>query len=136
MAARPASVQERWFARMYFIKPLVIAILSLFWLVTGLIALGPGYRAGVGFMQEGGAGTLSGAAVIAGALADIVVGVGIAMRRTARPALCAAIAVSIFYIIAGMMMAPWLWLDPLGPFLKVGPIVVLTLVALAILEDR
>src|SRR5437868_9640900 len=56
LAARPASVQERWFARMYFIKPLVIAILSLFWLVTGLIALGPGYRAGVGFMQEGGAG--------------------------------------------------------------------------------
>ncbi len=136
LTARPASVQERWFAKMYFIKPLVIAMLSLFWLVTGLIALGPGYRAGVGLMQDGGAGTLGGVAVVAGALADILVGVGIAMRRTAAPALCIAIAVSIFYIVAGTMMAPWLWLNPLGPFLKVGPIVVLTLVALAILEDR
>jgi hypothetical protein len=31
---------------------------------------------------------------------------------------------------------PWLWYDPLGPMLKISPIVVLNLVALAILEDR
>lgn len=33
-------------------------------------------------------------------------------------------------------MTPWLWLDPFGPLLKMGPILVVTFIALAILEDR
>ena len=33
-------------------------------------------------------------------------------------------------------MTPWLWAEPLGPFVKILPILVLNLVALAILEDR
>ena len=136
LAAEPASVQERWFAGLYFLKPLTFAVLSLFWIVTGLVSLGPGYGAGVALMQEGGAGALSGPCVIAGALADMLVGIGIAVRRTARPALYAALALSVFYLAAGTAILPRLWLDPLGALVKVGPILVLHLVALAILEDR
>jgi len=33
-------------------------------------------------------------------------------------------------------MTPWLWAEPLGPFVKIFPILVLNLLALAILEDR
>jgi hypothetical protein len=54
LAARPASVQERWFSRIYFLKPIAFVILSLFWLITGLIAFGPGYRAGFELMHEAG----------------------------------------------------------------------------------
>jgi uncharacterized protein YbjT (DUF2867 family) len=136
LAAHPASAQERWFSRLYFLKPLVFVVLSFFWVVTGLIALGPGYLAGVGLLQEGGIGALGGECVIAGALIDIAIGVGIALRRTARAALYTAIAISVFYLIAGTATTPWLWLDPLGSFLKTGPIFVLTFIALAILEDR
>jgi DoxX-like family len=100
-------VQERWFSRTYFLKPILFASLSLFWLATGLIAVGPGYRVGLGLMQEGGTGVLSGVWVIAGALADIVIGICIAMRRTTRAALRAAITMSIFYIVAGTAFAPW-----------------------------
>ena len=136
LAAHPASVQERWFSRMYFLKPTVIAMLSLFWVITGLIALGPGYRVGVGLMQQGGAGIPGEASVITGAFADILIGIGIALRRTVRPALYVAIAVSLFYVVAGTAITPWLWLDPLGPLVKAGPILALTLAALAVLEDR
>jgi uncharacterized protein YbjT (DUF2867 family) len=136
LAARPASVQERWFAKMYFLKPTVITMLAVFWVMTGLIALGPGYRLGFGLMQEGGAGALSAPSVIAGALADIVIGIGIAVRRTARLALYISTALSVFYLVAGTALTPWLWLDPLGPLVKTGPIMVLTLTAFAILEDR
>ncbi|HEY1431974.1 MAG TPA: DoxX-like family protein [Stellaceae bacterium] len=136
LAARPASVQERWFSRIYFLKPIAFVVLSLFWLITGLIALGPGYGAGVELMHEAGAGGLSGGCVIAGALTDIVIGIAIALRHTARAGLYAAIAVSVFYAIAATAMTPRLWLDPLGPLVKIAPIVVLTLVALAVLEDR
>jgi uncharacterized protein YbjT (DUF2867 family) len=136
LAAHPASVQERWFSRIYFLKPIAFAVLSLFWLITGLIALGPGYRAGAELMHDAGAGTLSSACVIAGAVTDIVIGIAIALRRTARTGLYVALAVSVFYTIAATAITPWLWLDPLGPLVKIAPIVVLTVVALAILEDR
>jgi hypothetical protein len=69
-------------------------------------------------------------------LLDILVGIGIAVRRTARAALWASIAVSLAYMAICTVLAPWLWLDPLGPMLKLWPILVLTLVALAIREDR
>ena len=35
----PASVQDRWHARLYFMKPLTLAALSAFWLASGVIGL-------------------------------------------------------------------------------------------------
>jgi DoxX-like family len=87
-------------------------------------------------MEEGGAGELAGPSVVAGALADIAIGIGIAWRQTARYALYAALAISLFYAAAGTILVPRLWADPLGPMLKIWPIMVLNVVALAILEDR
>ncbi|HEY3516296.1 MAG TPA: SDR family oxidoreductase [Gammaproteobacteria bacterium] len=137
LAREPASVQERWFARLYFLKPAVFGVLALFWIGTGLISLGPGWERGLEYLLAGGvSGGLAEAGVIAGALADIAIGVGIAFRRTARGALLAAIALSFFYMIAGTFVLPVLWLDPVGPMLKIWPIIVLNLVALAIVEDR
>jgi uncharacterized protein YbjT (DUF2867 family) len=137
LAREPASVQERWFARLYFLKALVFVVLALFWIGTGLISLGPGWEEGLSYLRDGGLPEgLARAGVIAGAVADIAIGVGIAMRRTARGALWAAIAISVFYMIAGSFVLPRLWLDPVGPMLKIWPIIVLNLVALAIVDDR
>jgi uncharacterized protein YbjT (DUF2867 family) len=136
LKATPAGVQERWFASLYFLKPLAFITLALFWLVTGLLSVGPGYAIGVSLMQEGGAGWLSGPSVIAGGIADIAIGIGIAVRRTARIALWAGLAISVFYAIAGTALVPRLWIDPLGPMVKIWPIMVLMLLALAILRDR
>ncbi len=136
-AARPASVQERWFARLFFVKPLLIACLALFWFATGVICLGPGWRAGLAMMAEAGlAPTMAMLAVAAGSLGDIAVGVAIAFRRTARRGLCAAIAVSLGYAALGTWLLPRLWADPLGALLKIIPLVALHLAALAIVEDR
>ena len=35
LSAEPASVQDVWFARLYLLKPAMIAVLSLFWLASG-----------------------------------------------------------------------------------------------------
>jgi uncharacterized protein YbjT (DUF2867 family) len=136
LAAEPASVQERRFARLYFLKPLVIGVLALFWIITGLISLGPGWGIGVELMQMAGTGPLAAPGVIAGALIDIVIGVAIAFRRTARLGLYAAMALSLFYIVVGTLLMPSLWIDPIGPMLKIVPLLVLQLVALAMLDDR
>jgi uncharacterized protein YbjT (DUF2867 family) len=136
LAAEPASVQERWFAGLYLLKPLVIAVLSLFWIATGLISLGPGFAASKAFMEEMHLGELAGPSVIAGALADIAIGMGIAWRPSARAALYAALGLSLFYAVIGTVLVPRLWADPLGPLLKIVPVTVLNVVALAILDDR
>jgi uncharacterized protein YbjT (DUF2867 family) len=136
LAASPPSVQDRWFAQLFFLKPVIFVALSLFWIGTGLVSIGPGYEIGVEHMLKAGAGALSGPSVIAGGLADFAIGVAIAFRRTARAGLYGALAISLFYAVAGTAIRPDLWIEPLGPMLKIGPIMVLNLVALAVLEDR
>jgi uncharacterized protein YbjT (DUF2867 family) len=136
LARRPASVQERWFAGLYLLKPVLFGVLALFWIVTGLLSLGPGFDAGVALLLEGGAGRLSGPAVMGGGLLDIALGLALAWRRTTRQGLWAAIALSLVYLVAGSLLLPLLWADPLGPLVKVFPILALHLAALAILEDR
>jgi hypothetical protein len=121
----------------YLLKPTVFATLAMFWVATGVISLGPGWQRGMELVMEGRTGeTLARLAVLSGGLADIVIGLLIAVRRTARLGLYAAFLISIAYAVIGAILVPWMWLDPLGPMLKIGPIIVLNLVALAILEDR
>jgi uncharacterized protein YbjT (DUF2867 family) len=136
-AAEPASVQERWFAGMYLIKPAIFVVLSLFWISTAFVSLGPGWSYGIGLMGEGGVeGTAAALTVVAGALADLVIGLAIAYRPISRYGLYAAIAISFIYAIIGTILVPRLWADPLGPMLKIWPIIVLHFAALAVLEDR
>jgi len=136
-ASEPASVQERWFARIYLLKPVLFVVLCLFWISTALVSLGPGWDYGIGLMREGGVEEASAAlTVVAGGLADLAIGLAIAYRPTSRYGLYAAIAISFTYAIIGTILVPRLWADPLGPMLKIWPIIVAHFVALAILEDR
>jgi uncharacterized protein YbjT (DUF2867 family) len=75
LASEPASVQERWFARLYLLKPLIFGVFGCFWIVTGIISLGPGWDHGMSLLREGGLeGDFAGLVVIAGALADLAIG--------------------------------------------------------------
>jgi hypothetical protein len=137
LASEPASVQERWFARMYMLKPLLFVVLCWFWITTAFVSLGPGWDYGIGLMREGGVGGTSATlTVVAGALADLAIGLAIAYRPTSRYGLYAAVAISFTYAIIGTILVPRLWADPLGPMLKIWPIIVTHFVALAIFEDR
>lgn len=136
LAAEPCSVQERWFAGLYIVKPVLFTVLALFWIVTGLICLGPGWEAGIALMQGAGVGLLSAPIVIAGALTDMLIGAAIALRRTTRRGLYAALAITVAYLVAGTLLVPSLWSEPLGPLLKALPIMASHIAALVILEER
>jgi hypothetical protein len=117
-------------------KPLALATFALFWLLTAFVSLGPGYGLAIEYMRRAGAGALSEPSVIAGGVADIAVACGIAWRPTARSALWAAVGLSLAYILAGTILLPGLWRDPLGPMMKIWPILALNLICLAILDER
>ena len=136
LAAEPASVQERWFARLYLLKPIAFATFILFWLLTGVVSLGPGYDWAVDIMKASPAAPIAELVVIAGSIADLVVAGLILFRRTARIGLILGVLVTLAYIVSGTLLRPDLWLDPLGPLMKVCPILALNLILLAILDER
>jgi uncharacterized protein YbjT (DUF2867 family) len=136
LARRPATVQERWFARLYLLKAVAIGTLALFWVVSGLVALSDVRRAAEVLTMRGWGLAPAGFAVVGGALADVALGLAISVRRFLRPAALGMIALSLAYLGLGTFAAPDLWLDPLGPFLKVLPGLVLALVVLAIEPGR
>lgn len=137
LASEPASVQDRWFARLYALKPLLFGIFGLFWIATGIVSLGPGWDIGMFLLREGGLeGNVAVLTVVAGALADIVIGLAILFRPFSRHGLWAALIISLVYIVIGTTLVPRLWSDPRGPMLKIWPVLMLNLVAMAIREDR
>jgi uncharacterized protein YbjT (DUF2867 family) len=136
LAAKPSTQQERTYAALYFLQPLVIGVTSLFFVGTGIISLSIGYDIGAALLQAGGLGALSGPSVIAGGLADLAAGMMIAWRPTVRWGLYLAIALSVFYFVFGTFLLPGLWRDPIGPMLKIFPLITLNLVALAMVRDR
>ncbi|MCK1734547.1 SDR family oxidoreductase [Bradyrhizobium sp. 138] len=137
LAREPASVQERWFARLYALKPLIFGVFGLFWISTGIISLGPGWDIGMSLLREGGLQErFAAVTVTAGALADLVIGLSILWRPLSRYGLWAALIISLTYALIGTVLVPRLWADPLGPMLKIWPVIMLNLVAMAIREDR
>jgi uncharacterized protein YbjT (DUF2867 family) len=134
---RPATIQETWFARLYLLKPLILASLVLFWCLSGLIALAVAFAAARSLLTDHGFPSVPATGVtIASSLADIAVGVAIAVRRTCRRGLAAGIVLSLGYMAGAALLAPDLWIEPLGALVKTGPAIVLMLVALAIMGDR
>jgi uncharacterized protein YbjT (DUF2867 family) len=137
MALHPATVQDRWFARLYVAKPIAIIVLAAFWIATGLIALGPGRSGALQLMRLTGFGLESAKiAVAAGAALDIALGIAILIRRFSRAALIGMLAVSFAYLAAAAITVPQLYADPLGSMLKVFPIMLAIAFVLAILDDR
>ncbi|OWV76965.1 oxidoreductase [Rhizobium sp. R339] len=135
LAANPSGVQDLWFARLYLLKPLVISGLSAFWLLSGLIPLLSMERASahfLPFMPEAAATALT----LATCLIDLALGAAVLVRPLARRALLGMLAVSSAYLSGGTLLEPALWLDPLGPLVKVLPSLLLTLTALATLDER
>ncbi|MGJ0394938.1 MAG: SDR family oxidoreductase [Methylocystis sp.] len=137
LMAEPADVREKWFARIYALKPLIFAVTALFWISTALVSFGPGFQIGLGLLYEGGlSGPIAPLAVIAGASSDLIIGIAIAFRRTSKIALVAALILSFIYLILGTILVPRLWMEPLGPMLKIWSVMVLNIVSLAIVDDR
>lgn len=136
LARMPANVQERWFARLWTLKPLIIATLVLLWITSGLVGLIRLDAAAAVLTSRGVPQGLAEAVAGLGAFADIALGLAAAVRRWMPLAAKGMIALTLAYLAGGTVLAPDLWADPLGPLVKAFPIIVLALVALAIWEER
>lgn len=111
-----ASVAACW-------RPLLLGSLLAVWVGTALVCLGPGRETGVALLT--GVGVAPGTAlglVLAGALLDGALGLGLLWRRWRRPVLLAQMAVMVGYTAAITWLLPHAWNDP---FMAVGKNLVL-----------
>jgi uncharacterized protein YbjT (DUF2867 family) len=132
-----ATIQDKWFARLFLIKALVIASLVVFWIASGFIALVISYDAAAAILASRGFPPALVAPVTIGtSLMDMAIGVLIAFRRTCAAGLIAGIAASLGYMLGAVILTPDLWIEPLGALVKTGPAIVLMLVALLTLDSR
>src|SRR6056297_104712 len=136
LSARPAGTQDLWHARLYLMRPLLRVVLAFLWLASGLLGL---FLPSETFLPLVEGAPLSDQALIllarAGGLIDLAIAT--ALLRGWRSRLMAGVqaAMVVGYTLAFTVLAPALWLLPLGGLVKNLP--VLALIALqAILEDE
>jgi uncharacterized protein YbjT (DUF2867 family) len=134
---RSATIQDKWFARLFLIKALVIATLVAFWVVSGFISLVISYDAAAGILASHGfSAALVGPITVGTSLMDMTIGILIALRRSCAAGLTLGIAASLGYMLGAATLTPDLWIEPLGALVKTGPAIVLMLVALLTLDNR
>ena len=136
LAGLPNTAQERGFGRAWLARPVVIATLSAFWIASGVIGLVRAGAAAEVLTRRGAAGAPASFAVLAGGALDIALGLGVLAQPFAGAAMKGMVLTSLAYLLGASLLAPDLWLDPLGPLVKVVPAAVLALVGLALLEAR
>jgi uncharacterized protein YbjT (DUF2867 family) len=138
LARHPSQVQDKWHARLYFLRPVLRVTMALFWIMTGVLSLmDSAWRTPGGQMLAAAVPPdLMPAARWGGAALDICLGLLLFIRWRV-PWVCAAmLAVTAGYLGVLSVIAPALWLDPLGPLIKTLPIALALLVIAAIEPDR
>ncbi len=137
LLVRPAQVQDRWHARLYFLRPALRWSLAILWLASGLVGLSqPASITGPILAPFGLTGPAATAAVWLFSIIDIAVGVALLARW--RPWLIGAAQVALIgmFTVGLSLSQSGLWLDPFGPLLKNIPILVAVITLAAIETDR
>ena len=135
LEATPSTIQERIYARAMLLFPILVLILSFFWLVSGIIGLA-NYRDAMSVFHANTPGALQKLSVFGGSAIDILIGGCILFRPLTRVASFISVVIAVTYHIASVFFAPHLWGDPLGPMIKVFPVIALGLIVASLAEER
>lgn len=135
LQARPATSQDRMFSRTRVLFPIGVIVLALFWLVSGIVGVLQ-FEQAVALIASRTGLAVASIFVATGALVDVLIGLAFLHRRSFHVACVAAILVSAGYLLAATFVTPHLWLDPIGPLVKVVPTMTLAWVMLVLRPDR
>lgn len=137
LMAKPSHVQDRWHAQLFFLQPLLRLSLVILWLGSGAISLLPPYSKYEFLLtQLGLKGDLQIIAFFSVALLDVVLGLALLLNWRTRLIATLQFFLIFIYTVVFSFLMPMLWVAPFGPLLKNIPLMVATLVMIAIAEDR
>ena len=134
---RPAQVQDRWHARLFFLASALKAVLVLMWLVSAWLGLFYGSAQTAALMHSLGLSSDWGEPLrIGGSVLDLGIAALLLTDRTARWSTPVQLVVVLGYTLLIGIALPRLFLDPLGPLLKNLPIMLAIAVHGAIGDKR
>ena len=136
LAALAPLPADRLAARISLLMPLTVATLFLFWLISGIIGLAVHDSAAATLITAGWSPSLALFAVVLWSAVDIGLALLLLMRRYSRSACIAMAVVGAIYLAAATVITPWLWLDPLGPLVKILPAIMLAVAGALMLDER
>lgn len=134
-ASAPATSADRVYSRAQILIPMLVVVLSFFWLTSGGIALTQ-LEPSAGYISAPGGLATAKILIVVAAIVDIVIGFCFLVRPMTKNAAIASVLVSLAYLFAGVVYAPSLWLDPLAPFLKIFPTILPSIALLLFIDDR
>lgn len=136
--SEPSRVQDRWHARLYFLRPALRVIIALVWIFTGIcsIWLYPRTASYELLTTIGVQSAWQPAVLFGGAILDMILGFAMLINVQIRKVAVLQIALMIIYMIIITFKFPQLWLDPFGPITKNIPLIASILVVLALESDR
>ncbi len=137
LASHTAQTQDRWHARLFFLRPALRWLLALMWAVSGLLGLF--LPAEITYPLANFAGfsePMLAVLVIGSSLVDLALAAWVASNRRPGLACLVQVAVIVAYTVGLTIGHPGLWLDPFGSLLKNLPILAAVLVNAAIAEER
>ena len=136
LGSMQASAADRLAARMGLWMPVSIVFLCLFWLVSGVMGVVSLDAASAVLTAKGWGEGLAKASVLFWSVVDIALAALIVVRRTAAAACIGMVVVTLIYLASATVVTPEMWLDPLGPLVKVFPAMILALITRSLLESR
>ncbi len=131
----PSHVQDRWHARLYWLRPCLTFALAPMWIGSGLISFA-NFKDSIGLARAFGLpGAFGAVTVWLFALFDFAMGLGMVLDR---PRFLGGMQ---FVLVAGYtlgftLMEPRLWLDPTGPLLKNMPVLAAIAVWTALRNEK
>jgi uncharacterized protein YbjT (DUF2867 family) len=138
LAGEPAHVQDRWHARLYFLRPLLRVVIGLFWLSTGLatVALWPQADSLRMLRESGVPEPLLPIVYHLGWLFDVILGLAVLARYRVQAVGGIMVAATAAYLAFLSIGQPWQWIHPVTPLAVCIPLIVATLVMMAVEDDR
>lgn len=137
LARQPANTQDLWQARLYFLRPLLRAMLLLLWLgsaIAGTLAPVDAYAAVDAALTH--LGLPSRPLALAFSMVDFLIAIALFVRWKPRLTGLLQLAVVSGYTVLLGVLAPGLWLDPFGALLKNLPILAAIGVWMVLEEER
>ncbi|KTD71032.1 oxidoreductase [Legionella steelei] len=138
MYRHPSSIQDRWHARLYFLKPILKFSIAFIWLFTAISCLFFYPKAAsYGLLAQIGVNAFWQPILFYGAsILDAVIGLAVLFSNQLKKITLLQILIILGYSALLTWKLPNLWFEPFAPLAKNIPLLVAICISLALESDR
>lgn len=134
----PSSVQDRWHARLFFLKPALRLSLAFLWILTAFSSAFF-YNADYSYQLlsiVGVSTNLQPVLLYGASLLNLLIGIGLLLNYKIKQNCILQLILIVFYTLIISWKLPLYWVEPFGPVSKNIPILVAIMMLLAMESDR